>query len=1237
MSKTLELIKQNEELTIKDGKLMNLGLSQSSQTLNETTEDFVVTDIPRSGSLPNIPSTGEGDADTWGSGKAKTLKDFEPDINLSAMREIVIYDPIEEEEEEEDTGDEEGMENDFLNVSSSSRVSLKRSRKRDSAVLFDISLGDLEGASDMSGYLTEKHSGKQWWCVLMDQHLCLFPNRDPDELAYDVVIMPCCQISLDDRLMRTPVFRLSQPGMVPWVMVAKDNQELKDWVKALTVAASGGKYTMTHESAPLTPEGWRTGTGGCSMLAISEEEGTEEAHKEDATNLTFAPVLEEDEEKDEGELDNKYGDEKIKETEEQDNKGVDKPPPTLNLTTSSESHEKFGEDMYEAIESEELEDDGFATDEFESESSDNDSQTSSSKTSLRTQRKTKKKSHLLKWLKKKTKAKNQLFSSPQDGVALAGYVHQLDGNALSKRWCVIREGKLYCYKNIKDEATELTLELDGADIRAREEDKNKFIIRVIKDNERLIALAAKNTRDMEKWRTALRIESGFIKLTMPGDTSSGIYDDDDADYVTPLAPVGLQRVSNGHARTITGTEEVETVGDKEDLYEEASYLEIIYTKKETTEQSIDDQGSFGQLPSIPSDPISPEMESLGPLPDIPQEHLHSRRSPIPPQVDVNENESDSEEFEEIYEEVPEQLHSTVSPEKSKMEDVESQEKVSGHVPSGIESGAIQDEAFTATSCKDKNSLPHLARLNNRDGAWCALECDRNQYLQVDLGEVTKVCGVATQGRPSFREEGGWFVKTFTLSYSKDKETWKSYKEYGIAKAFQGNTDPEGVVKNMFKVAVNARYIRIRPQTWHNHIALRMEIYKGETGSKLTAGIHRIADSITKAGKNMMRPSSPNSQAPTTTSPTSPTPLLPPSAPPIQPVACPTSPTIASPTKLKRELPHPPASPRKGRAVSFDESKSAIQKPPLARKVSFDEKVKVINELLPPLLKPEVLVTETDEGLPPSPDKEHKPEMAKPEKKASEESEPVTNGEVVHQPTSKDVRSLPTRALKQTWIKSSDTYSEKQPIFGNVIGDPVIDQDKEREMLRKKEEEFLQMAKELKKEGSAAVRGKRGSIVAKNRITFENRNDGNQNRFLAKSQELLKEKNDLVKAMEYQKRRVNVAKDRKIFFSLTTNCNTAAADAETEFHESQLELARAKKRIAEIDEELKTIKLLDLKNQTVVLPMQYSPRTTRKAAVQADGEEHGASNTSESRVMSPRLQKGSVLSQIKAFEQLGGKK
>lgn len=49
------------------------------------------------------------------------------------------------------------------------------------------------------------------------------------------------------------------------------------------------------------------------------------------------------------------------------------------------------------------------------------------------------------------------------------------------------------------------------------------------------------------------------------------------------------------------------------------------------------------------------------------------------------------------------------------------------------------------------------------------------------GEITKVCGVASQGRPGFTEQGGWFVKTYTLAYSKDGDNWANYKEFGIAK------------------------------------------------------------------------------------------------------------------------------------------------------------------------------------------------------------------------------------------------------------------------------------------------------------------------------------------------------------------------------------------------------------------------------------------------------------------------
>ena len=173
------------------------------------------------------------------------------EINLNDLRELVIYHPIEEEEDESDNNNDDSCNTlgvktpTELNTSNHSPVNKRKSRKRDSAALFDISLEDLT-EPDFAGVLKEKHSEKLWWCVLIDQHLCIFPSQDPDEVAYDVLIMPCCQISLDDRLLRTPVFRLTQSGMAPWVFVASNNDELKEWMKVLTIAASAGKHSSSQ-------------------------------------------------------------------------------------------------------------------------------------------------------------------------------------------------------------------------------------------------------------------------------------------------------------------------------------------------------------------------------------------------------------------------------------------------------------------------------------------------------------------------------------------------------------------------------------------------------------------------------------------------------------------------------------------------------------------------------------------------------------------------------------------------------------------------------------------------------------------------------------------------------------------------------------------------------------------------------------------------------------------------------
>ena len=102
---------------------------------------------------------------------------------------------------------------------------------------------------------------------------------------------------------------------------------------------------------------------------------------------------------------------------------------------------------------------------------------------------------------------------------------------------------------------------------------------------------------------------------------------------------------------------------------------------------------------------------------------------------------------------------------------------------GMESGAIADSQITASSEHDIKHGPKRARLYTPDstmpgiglgqGAWCSSKRDLNQWLQVDLGKVTPVTHVATQGRNSF-SPGQW-VRKYKLQSSDDGASFLFYK------------------------------------------------------------------------------------------------------------------------------------------------------------------------------------------------------------------------------------------------------------------------------------------------------------------------------------------------------------------------------------------------------------------------------------------------------------------------------
>lgn len=71
-----------------------------------------------------------------------------------------------------------------------------------------------------------------------------------------------------------------------------------------------------------------------------------------------------------------------------------------------------------------------------------------------------------------------------------------------------------------------------------------------------------------------------------------------------------------------------------------------------------------------------------------------------------------------------------------------------------------------------NGRLHFQAKSGQYGAWAVKKNDPFQYFQVDFGNYAKVTGVATQGR----QDGSWWVKTYSLSFSNDCVFFEDYKE-----------------------------------------------------------------------------------------------------------------------------------------------------------------------------------------------------------------------------------------------------------------------------------------------------------------------------------------------------------------------------------------------------------------------------------------------------------------------------
>uniref|UniRef100_W5NKM9 Discoidin, CUB and LCCL domain containing 1 n=1 Tax=Lepisosteus oculatus TaxID=7918 RepID=W5NKM9_LEPOC len=143
---------------------------------------------------------------------------------------------------------------------------------------------------------------------------------------------------------------------------------------------------------------------------------------------------------------------------------------------------------------------------------------------------------------------------------------------------------------------------------------------------------------------------------------------------------------------------------------------------------------------------------------------------------------------------------------------------------------LRPESVTASSSwqgssetkKPSDWSPHNISFDEKGRFWAADHNNSRQWLVIDLGEKKKITGIITAG--STVSDLDFYVQSYTVEH-KEKNKWKTYTRNSSSEdmVFEGNLDYWYQSRNNFLPPIVARFIRIVPQTWHQRIAMKIQL------------------------------------------------------------------------------------------------------------------------------------------------------------------------------------------------------------------------------------------------------------------------------------------------------------------------------------------------------------------------------------------------------------------------------
>ncbi|KAL3885095.1 hypothetical protein ACJMK2_025193 [Sinanodonta woodiana] len=151
---------------------------------------------------------------------------------------------------------------------------------------------------------------------------------------------------------------------------------------------------------------------------------------------------------------------------------------------------------------------------------------------------------------------------------------------------------------------------------------------------------------------------------------------------------------------------------------------------------------------------------------------------------------------------------------------------------------VIDEHLSASSEFNPQHAAKYGRINttfvngSHIGAWAAKEKKNNQFIEVQLNQLSLIQAIQTQGRNITGDNpaNAQYVKSYRMYYHTNTMTWLSINNStGNPKLFPGNNDQNSIKVNQLDCPIEAQYIRINPWEYEGHPSMRFDL----TGCLLT--------------------------------------------------------------------------------------------------------------------------------------------------------------------------------------------------------------------------------------------------------------------------------------------------------------------------------------------------------------------------------------------------------------------